>query len=384
MTAEPGSSALHARFQIAFGVRPTHAVRAPGRVNLIGEHVDYNGLPVLPIAIERAVHVMLRVRDDARVQLANVDAAFAPRAFEIADAIPPYAPGDWGNYAKAAAQILRARFGIQRGFDAAVWSDIPPAAGLSSSSALVVACTLALVQANELDVPRETLAEIAATGERYVGTHSGGMDQAICLGARAGHAALIRFEPLSLEHLRVPADWRFVIAHSGVEAKKSGAAQAAYNTRVRECRDALATLSRHEGARSWPRTYRGLALRVSIDELADVARTALPDVLLRRFRHVVTENRRVLDARDALLAGDAKRFGELMNASHESLRSDYEVSCPELDALVGRMRERGALGARLTGAGFGGCVVALLVRAGRSDSRRIRAGPGAAVVRVTG
>lgn len=353
------NGALHTRFERAFGARPTHAVRAPGRVNLIGEHVDYNGLPVFPMAIEQAVHAHVRVRDDARVRLVNVDAAFAPREFEIEDAIPPHERGDWGNYAKAAAQILRERFAIRRGFDAAIHGDIPPAAGLSSSSALVVACALALVHANELVVAREALMEIAATGERYVGTHSGGMDQAICLGAREGHAAVIRFEPLSLEHVRVPEGWAFAIAHSGVEAKKSGAAQRAYNARVRECREALAALAQYPGARAWPRTYRELAERAPTDELVGVAERALPGVLFRRFRHVVTEGQRVLEARDAMRAGDIERFGRLMNASHESLRDDYEVSCPELDALVARMRGDGALGARLTGAGFGGCAVAL-------------------------
>lgn len=379
MTEELLFAALQARFHAAFDGRPTHAVRAPGRVNLIGEHIDYNGLPVLPIAIERSVHALVRGRGDARVRLVNADEAFAPREFEIEDVIAPYERGDWGNYAKAAAQILRARFGIQRGFDAAVHGDIPPAAGLSSSSALVVACALALVHANELDVSREALMELTASGERYVGTHSGGMDQAICLGAREGHAALIRFDPLSLEHVRVPADWRFVIAHSGVEAKKSGAAQSAYNARVRECRAALTGVTAH--VRDWPSTYCGLVEHVPTRELVDVASRALPDVLFRRFRHVVTEGRRVLAARDALIADDVQRFGELMNASHASLQDDYEVSCPELDALVTRLRSEGAVGARLTGAGFGGCAVALWNRCELDPSRSLgavtRPSPGA-------
>lgn len=367
--------ALHTLFERALGGRPTHVVRAPGRVNLIGEHTDYNGLPVFPMALEQAVHVLLRARDDARVRLVNADDAFEPREFEIADAIAPYARGDWGNYAKAAAQILRERFGIQRGIDVAVHGDIPPAAGLSSSSALVVASTLALVQANALDVARESLMEITAVGERYVGTQSGGMDQAICLGARAGHAALIRFDPLSLEHAAIPAGWRFMIANSGVEAKKSGAARAGYNTRVRECREALVLVSQHARARDWPRTYRELVDVVPQHELLDVARAALPDVLARRFRHVVTEGRRVLEARDAILAGDAARFGDLMSASHASLRDDYEVSCAELDALVARMLDDGALGARLTGAGFGGCAVALFTKNPASGAGAIEVRP---------
>jgi len=221
---------------------PTHRVRAPGRVNLIGEHTDYNGLPVLPVAIQRSVRIELRARDDRRVRLANADARFEPCEFEIAAEIPPFAPGHWGNYSKAAAQALQRRSGLDCGFDGLVSGDIPAAAGLSSSSALVVASALALVAVNELEIAREDLMVLTAEAERYVGTHSGGMDQAISLGGRAGHAVRIDFDPLRLEPVPIPPDWRFVIANSLVEALKSGGAQAAYNARVRECREALEAL----------------------------------------------------------------------------------------------------------------------------------------------
>lgn len=354
---------LKKAFDRAFGApAPTHFVRAPGRVNLIGEHTDYNGLPVLPMAIERSVTVAIRARSDARVRLANVDPAFGLREFEIGESIEPYSRGDWGNYAKAAARALCGRSAIARGFDGVVHGDIPQAAGLSSSSALVVACALALVDVNDLDVTREELMELTARGERFVGTESGGMDQAICLGAKRGYAALIRFDPLQLEHVPIPSDWCFVIADSGVEAKKSGAAQTAYNARVTECRAALGTLVRHPLARNWPTNYAALLGNVSAGELSAVADEALDGTLRARFRHVVSEGRRVEQARDALLKKDMPRFGELMNASHESLHVDYEVSCRELDELVAVAREFGAAGARLTGAGFGGCVVILVQR----------------------
>jgi galactokinase len=349
---------------------PTHLVRAPGRVNLIGEHTDYNGLPVFPMAIQRAVEVAFRARKDGVVRLANVDPRFEPREFEIAREIPPFVAGDWGNYAKAAVQALALRADLRRGFDGLVDGDIPDAAGLSSSSALLVACALALLRANDADIDRAELMSLCARAERYVGTHSGGMDQAICLGGRSGSAVVIDFEPLRLRPTPVPSDWRFVVANTLVEAKKSGSAQQGYNARVRECREALrAFADAPEGKElAGPEpTYADLVARVPDGRLLAVAERVLPEPLLRRFRHVVTEAIRVEDARAAMLEGDLPAFGRAMNASHASLRDDYEVSCRELDALVDAALEHGAAGARLTGAGFGGCIVALCY-AGRVDA----------------
>jgi galactokinase len=336
--------------------RWTHRVRAPGRVNLIGEHTDYNGLPVLPVAIQRSVRIELRARGDRHVRLTNEDPRFEPCEFEIAADLAPFPSGHWGNYAKAAAQALQRRAGLDRGFDGLVAGDIPAAAGLSSSSALVVASALALLAANGIELERGELMELTASAERYVGTESGGMDQAISLGGRAGHAVRIDFDPLRLEPVPLPADWRIVIANSLVEARKSGGAQAAYNARVRECREALAALLARPTALGLPTTYRGLVSGVQSGRLLELA-AALPAPLSGRFRHVVTEAARVDEAVAAMRAGDLEAFGRLLDASHASLRDDYEVSCKELDELVGCAREHGAAGARLTGAGFGGCAV---------------------------
>jgi galactokinase len=344
-------------------------VRAPGRVNLIGEHTDYNDLPVLPMALQRGTTLRVRVRDDARVVLRNADPRFAPREFELAPRIEPFEQGDWGNYAKAAAQIVASELGASRGFEALVESDVPAAAGLSSSSALVVACGLALLAANEIELDALSLAALMARGERYVGTHSGGMDQAICLAGRRGHALKIDFAPLRVEALAVPDDWRLVIAHSLVLADKSGAARAAYNQRRAECAEALqrvgSAISRADA------TYPSLIASHSTRELLDIASRTLDANLLARFRHEITEAARVLAARAALLARDAAAFGELMDASHASLAADYEVSHPALDQLCRLARAHGALGARLTGAGFGGCIVALCTR---ESAERVRAG----------
>ena len=213
-------------FEASFGaLRGGWVVRAPGRVNLIGEHTDYNDLPVLPMAIQREVRIVCSARTDGRVRLVNAAARFGRREFELAAEIAPFERGDWGNYAKAAAQALARERGAQRGFDAVVEGDVPPAAGLSSSSALVVACGLALAAVNEVASEPLAFAELMARGERYVGTNSGGMDQAICLAGEAGHAAKIDFHPLRAEALPVPSDWRFLVAHSLVLADKSGAAR---------------------------------------------------------------------------------------------------------------------------------------------------------------
>ncbi len=351
-------------FRDAFdGRAPTHLSRAPGRVNLIGEHTDYNGLPVFPMALDREVRILFRPRGDGTVRVVNADPEFRPRTFELTEEIPPGEAGDWGNYVKAPCQALSRRLGDLSGFDGLVSSTLPVASGLSSSSALVIAVGRALLAANELSIPTLELADEMARAERYTGTRGGGMDQAISLGARAGHASRLEFEPLRTYESPVPPDWRFIVAHTLVRAEKSGAAQEAYNARNRECREALALIREAAAATGWTGagalTYAELITRAPVRELLEMAEAHLQGTHLMRFRHVVTEAVRVYEAEEAMRRGDLLTFGILMDASHESLRVDYEVSSPELDRLVELAWEAGAAGARLTGAGFGGCTVAL-------------------------
>lgn len=361
---------LRRAFAAAFG-RSEGAihVRAPGRVNLIGEHVDYNDLPVLPMALQCATHIAARARDDTRVRLANADPRFGAREFELSGAIERSPQGDWSNYVKAAAQTLARECGVARGADLFVSGAIPAAAGLSSSSALVVAAGLALAHVNAQPVRQLEFAELMARAEHYVGTNSGGMDQAICMAGRAGHALMIDFAPLRAEPLRCPDEWRFVVAHSLVEADKSGAAREHYNQRRADCALALNALLATPEFADAPRSYRGLLERFGAERLAWSAARVLEGRPLARLRHQLSEFARVQRARQCLIARDAEGFGEAMNASHASLRDDYEVSCPQLDALVDAACSSGALGARLTGAGFGGCIVAL-ARAERLDQLR--------------
>jgi galactokinase len=302
---------------------------APGRVNLIGDHTDYNGLPVFPMALQRRFRILFRARRDGKIHIASAD-GFTERSFEIGADIAPYEPGDWGNYVKASAQILASRYGSLRGMDALLHSDIPVAAGLSSSSALVVGSGLAMLAANRIDARFEELVELFPEGERYVGTRGGAMDHTVCLAGQPGHALKIDFAPFAIHPTPVPSGWRFLIGHSLVRAEKSGEVKEHYNERRESCRKAFTQpqppLTEKEG---------------------------------QRYRHVISEARRVEQARAAMCGEDIETFGRLMNESHTSLRDDFEVSHPEVDALVAAFLDGGALGARVTGAGFGGCVVAL-------------------------
>jgi galactokinase len=260
---------------------------------------------------------------------------------------------------KAAAVVARDRYGCGRGIMGQVDSDLPPAAGLSSSSALVVATALALLHANDVPISFIELAEAAAEGERFVGTAGGGMDQAASLLGRQGHALRIDFAPLSVRAVPIPLDWRIVVAHSGVEAAKSGGAQNAYNLRRAETTRGLAQVAGLlglPGASPWD-----LLATHSSEVLFDTA-ASLEEPRAAWVRHVISEARRVNEAEAAMVAQDLDAFGHWLTASHASLRDDYEVSHPRLDVLVDAALAAGAAGARLTGAGFGGCMLAVCDR----------------------
>jgi galactokinase len=348
------------RFQDTYGRPPTIAVRAPGRVNLIGEHIDYHGLPVLPFAIERGITVLAAPASDpdgSRVRFRTTAPGLPADTFDLTETVAPLGGGDWRNYPRAAASWIVGTGGAAGGLDALVLSDLPMASGLSSSSALVVAAALALSRLNDRPVEPLTLAEQLAAAERFTGTSGGGMDQAACLLSRRDHASRLSFEPLRVEHVPFPDDLRVIVVDSGERAAKAGAARAAYNDRRTVGAAALAAVAARLGM-AVP-TYRRLLHERDAEELVDVARGVLAATPLARFRHTVTEARRVDAASAALRASDGARLGRLLTASHASLRDDYEVSTPRLDAIVETALEAGALGARLTGAGFGGSAIVL-------------------------
>lgn len=386
---------------------PHYIVHAPGRVNLIGEHTDYNGYPVLPMAIDRDFVFAMSSSPDLTIEVVNRDPSYERRIFQAQLPIEPYNHGDWGNYIKAAVNgILEAGILEQRGavgFQAVIDGNIPESAGLSSSSALLVASALAFLAANKAQVEPQALADLLAHSERYVGSEGGGMDQAVSLLAEPSKALKIDFFPLRTKPVRLPDTVTFIVCNSLLRAPKSENARYAYNRRVVECRLAAAFLSKALSEKLGRRIRTTLLADLSaekleieereIDALArqvigeqplllaevshrlgesiDAVKTnyctlksggliAEPEDgfhVLKRYRHVVTEARRVERAADALEQGKVDKLGFLMDESHSSCRDDYEISCLELEMLVSIAREHGALGARLTGAGFGGCTV---------------------------
>jgi galactokinase len=288
---------------------------APGRVNLIGEHIDYHGLPVLPMALRQRIVVTFEARPDPLI--CAVSEPYGEREFEWRGALEPVAAGDWENYLRAAAMTVSRKWGVGHGVNASVTSDLPAASGLSSSTALLVAFSLALLRANGWSASFAELMEILPDGEHFVGTRGGGMDHAAALASCAGHASLVTFHPPAVRHVPIPADWTFLIADSGVRAEKSGAARERYN-----------------------------AVRTSPGAAA----------------HVAAESARVEAAVAAMRAGDAAAFGRLLLESHASLRDGLGVSHGELDRIVECATRAGAFGARLTGAGFGGSAVVFCAR----------------------
>lgn len=284
----------------------------PGRVNLIGEHIDYHLLPVLPMAIQQRVSAEFLFCNSPAIHVES--AGWGVREFRLGEPLSPSPAGDWANYLKAAVQAALTKWHLRDGFRARITSDLPSAAGLSSSSALLTAFTLGLLRANGIESSLEELMSILPEGEYFVGTRGGGMDHAAVLASRAGYASLVHFAPFRVEYVPIPQDWRFIIAHSLTRAEKSGAANARYN-----------------GCRNAP---------------------GAPE-------HVSAESKRVGQAVTAMLKGDRERFGQLLNASHASLRDRLHVSSPALDSIVEVANGSGADGARLTGAGFGGCAIIL-------------------------
>lgn len=323
-------------------------VSVPGRVNLIGEHIDYHSLPVLPMALQRRVKVGFRPRNDRQIRAISI--CYGERAFPLCPKPEPGPPGDWANYLKAAMQVAASRWKLTVGIDAAIVSDLPPAAGLSSSSALLVAFALALLEANGFHPTISELMEILSDGEQFVGTRGGGMDHAAVLACQSRCALLIHFDPLTFTAIPIPSDWSFLVAHSLTTAEKSGAVNAQYNARRTAGISGLQKLGLE--------SYREAVTRHTLEELTTFAgRLSGPES--RSFLHVTSETFRVQDCLTALRTEDIRRFGSLLTASHASLRDQLLVSNESLDALVQSALEAGAAGARLTGAGFGGCAIIL-------------------------
>ncbi len=340
-------------FATHFGGGPDVAASAPGRVNLIGEHTDYNGGLVLPMPIPQRTTVELRRRDDDVARVVSDAMPGEMRQFRVGREEPA---GGWIDYVQGCTRMLSGH-GTLGGFDAAIMSAVPAGSGLSSSAALEVALLRALREAFAADVDDVTLALAAHRAEHdFVGARVGVMDQMASSLGSEGHALFLDARSLEYEQIPLPVDLVLRVIDSGITHRHAGGE---YNTRRAECEAACQKLGVGQ--------LRDLAPK-------DLRRTTeLSDVLARRVRHVVTENARVLDAVAALRSGDVERLGKLFLASHASLRDDYAVSVPDVDALVEiAAAQPHVVGARMTGGGFGGAVV-VAARAGADDAlgRRI-------------
>lgn len=340
---------LIALFAQSYGGRPSASVRAPGRVNLIGEHTDYNDGFCLPMAIEREVRIVLSPRADRQVRVVSAEQQGVV-TFTLSAAIPKATvPGErWADYVKGCAQILIEEGIALVGCDLALTGDVPLGSGLSSSAALEVATIHALLTAAGGSLPGAQIARLAQRAEnRYVGTNCGILDQLSSACGVLGQAMLMDCRTLELTPAPLPAGVAVVIADTG---KRRGLVDSAYNERRAQC---------EAGAKALGVSH----LRdVSLHGLWQASQAGSLDALARaRCEHVVAENGRTQAAYACLRAGDAVALGQLMDQSHADLRDKFEVTGPELDTMVAIARALpGCLGSRMTGAGFGGCTVSLV------------------------
>lgn len=396
------------KFSETYGHAPKFIARAPGRVNLIGEHIDYCGYGVLPMALEQDIAMAVSTNGTPTLTLANVDAKYETkqitiRTYEIEG-------HSWYNYFLCGFKGVVEEFKISPscGMEIMVDGSIPPSAGLSSSSALVCCASLVTVYANNITLPsKSNLADLCAYSERFIGTQGGGMDQAISFLAEPGKALKIDFNPLSCVEVNLPEGHSFVIANSQVSANK--AAFSGFNERVVECRLAAKLIAKIKG-KDWnpvckllevqkmlncelqdmptivqdclhkhPYTNKelcelfgiaeGQLVQSALAEMSPQAKEAagkLPEFkLYQRASHVFEEAYRVVQFKEATNSGNvssaiATELGELMSNSHKSCSDFYQCSCPQLDDLVSICMSSGALGSRLTGAGWGGCTVSIV------------------------
>lgn len=331
-------------------VRPgTRVFRAPGRVNLIGEHTDYNEGFVMPVAIGFSTWVTAVRRDDRTVSIFSENFS-EPVEFDLDDK-SLRAQGHWSDYVKGVAVTLERAGYRLRGAELRIRGEVPIGSGLSSSAALEVASAFALLTTSGITIDRVELAKLCQRAEsEFVGMRCGIMDQFASSNGQVGNALLLDCRSLEYKPVPLPEAARLAVCNTMV---KHSLATSEYNARRLECEKAVRYFAE--------RLPNVRALRdVSEEELKSLG-SDLPEVIYRRARHVITENQRVLAAGAALERGDLRTFGQLMKSSHDSLRHDYEVSCKELDLMVElALKVRGVFGSRMTGGGFGGSTVNLV------------------------
>lgn len=334
-------------FSTVFNSVPTHILQAPGRVNLIGEHTDYNDGFVLPCAIDYQTVVAAAKRNDDIVRVVAVDYENEVNEFDINQNIDFQPNCMWANYVRGVIKCLKERGYKFGGMDIAVSGNVPQGAGLSSSAALEVVIGQTVKELYDLDISQEIIALNGQQAENeFVGCNCGIMDQLISAEGKENHALLIDCRSLETEAVSMPVDMAIMIINSN---KKRGLVDSEYNTRRKQCEEAA-------------RIFGVKALRdVSIEQFNQRV-SELDEVVAKRARHVITENDRTVAAAKALKSGYMKSLGELMAQSHISMREDFEITVKEIDLLVDIVKEviGDEGGVRMTGGGFGGCVVAVI------------------------
>jgi galactokinase len=332
---------LERSFSTYFNAKPEFIVRAPGRVNLIGEHTDYNDGFVLPMAIDHAVWIALTPRADSQVRIRSLDLE-VDSAFDLHS----LTKGEgWIEYIKGVAYELQKAGHELKGFDAIMTGDVPRGAGLSSSAAVELATARAFATVSGFAWDAAQMAKISQKAEnKWVGVNCGIMDQMASAACREGYALFLDCRSLEYQFAPLPENTSVVILDTST---RRGLVDSAYNERRSQCEEAA-------------RWFGVKALRdVSVDEFEKS--NGLSEIVMKRGRHIITENARVLEAVQVMKAGNVKRLGELFNASHNSLRDDFEVTNEALNQIVEcAQMQSSCYGARMTGAGFGGCAVALV------------------------
>ncbi len=352
---------LQDRFTQIFGPGPVRIFFAPGRVNLIGEHTDYTGGYVLPAALSFGTQVAVRPRRDGRYRLASTH--YSEQVECRKDRIVYRQKEGWANYPKGMIGQFAEKGAALPGADLLFHGDMPQGAGLSSSASIELATAVALAALEEGAWPMLELIQMAQRAENaFIGVQSGIMDPFASGMGQADHAVLLNCRTLEYRHVPLSLkEYRLVITHTNKARTLTGSK---YNDRRRECEEGF-----HQLKRRFPKP--AVLGEVAVKEWLTHRKGIASPLYRRRLEHVVTENQRVLDSATALESGDLSRFGKLMKESHRSLRDDYEVTGPELDALFdAAVSFDGCIGARMTGAGFGGCTVNLVRRERLQDFKR--------------
>ncbi|MBA5728435.1 galactokinase [Aerococcaceae bacterium INB8] len=344
---------LEKEFFEIFEETPSNAYISPGRVNLIGEHIDYNGGYVLPAAITYGSYGLIKIRDDNQIRAYSINFPDKGIIDINLSNIQYKKEDDWANFVKGTAKYFMNLTGEKsKGFDLLIYGNIPNGAGLSSSASIELLIGIILNDINQSKLNRQDLVKIGQlTENKFIGVNSGIMDQfAVGMGQK-DKAIFLNTD--TLDYSVIDADFGdnlILIMNTNKQRKLS---DSKYNQRRAECDKALQIIQEHKRIKN--------LCELSINDLQLIEQLLEDKMLYQRVRHVVTENNRTILAKEALSNGDLIKFGELLDASHESLRNDYDVTGLELDTLVGLARQQpGVLGSRMTGAGMGGCAIALI------------------------